>query len=280
MSYVTGTFTVPCYLQANGCPPGSTFNYSSSKPDALPTQKPRQRRDGALLLHRSRRGGDHARPRLAVWARAARQWGRGDLGRRRGAGQRAQLRHLRHRLVGPVARRRPLRHQRTEGSEQLPAGRRPAAAGGPQHPVSRSPDADRGRFRLGPGVPERVEPIGDRHLAPVLRRQQPGRHHGRHDDGGRARPEPGGARRPRHGLRRAPAPAKQRLPRLRQLPVRQRAGRRLHGQLDPSADPRFDAAALGPRRGRRIRAEHDLESAARHAPSTRSCCTSPTTTTR
>jgi hypothetical protein len=31
---------VPCYLQANGCPPGSSFNYSSSKPDALPTQKP------------------------------------------------------------------------------------------------------------------------------------------------------------------------------------------------------------------------------------------------
>ncbi|OLE38674.1 MAG: hypothetical protein AUG48_01320 [Actinobacteria bacterium 13_1_20CM_3_68_9] len=40
MRYVTGTFTVPCYLQANGCPPGSSFNYSSSKPDALPTQKP------------------------------------------------------------------------------------------------------------------------------------------------------------------------------------------------------------------------------------------------
>ena len=40
MRYVTGTFTVPCYLQANGCPPGSSFHYSSSKPDAVPTQKP------------------------------------------------------------------------------------------------------------------------------------------------------------------------------------------------------------------------------------------------
>ena len=80
-----------------------------------------QRRDGALLLHRSQRGGDNARPRLALWARAARQRRRGDLGRRRGAGQRAQLRHLRHRLVGPVARRRPLRHQRTEGLNKFPA---------------------------------------------------------------------------------------------------------------------------------------------------------------
>ena len=27
--YVTGTFQVPCYLQDDGCPPGSTFNYAS-----------------------------------------------------------------------------------------------------------------------------------------------------------------------------------------------------------------------------------------------------------
>jgi hypothetical protein len=40
MRYVTGTFTVPCYLKANGCPPGSGFNYPSSNPDAVPTQKP------------------------------------------------------------------------------------------------------------------------------------------------------------------------------------------------------------------------------------------------
>jgi hypothetical protein len=37
---VTGTFTVPCYLDQHGCPPGSGFHYDSAKPDALPTQSP------------------------------------------------------------------------------------------------------------------------------------------------------------------------------------------------------------------------------------------------
>jgi hypothetical protein len=35
---ISGTFTVPCYLDARGCPPGSRFHYSSRSPDALPTQ--------------------------------------------------------------------------------------------------------------------------------------------------------------------------------------------------------------------------------------------------
>jgi hypothetical protein len=35
---VTGTFTVPCYLDQSGCPPGATFHYDSSDPDATPTQ--------------------------------------------------------------------------------------------------------------------------------------------------------------------------------------------------------------------------------------------------
>jgi hypothetical protein len=37
---VTGTFTVPCYLNVGGCPPGARFHYSSGRPDALPTQLP------------------------------------------------------------------------------------------------------------------------------------------------------------------------------------------------------------------------------------------------
>ena len=35
---ISGTFTVPCYLNQPGCPPGARFHYSSSKKDALPTQ--------------------------------------------------------------------------------------------------------------------------------------------------------------------------------------------------------------------------------------------------
>jgi hypothetical protein len=37
---ISGTFTVPCYLDEAGCPPGSRYHYSSSKRDALPTQIP------------------------------------------------------------------------------------------------------------------------------------------------------------------------------------------------------------------------------------------------
>ncbi len=37
---VTGTITVPCYLDQSGCPPGSRFHYSASSPDALPAPIP------------------------------------------------------------------------------------------------------------------------------------------------------------------------------------------------------------------------------------------------
>jgi hypothetical protein len=38
--YVTGTFTVPCYLTTHNCAIGGAFNYSSKNPAALPSQKP------------------------------------------------------------------------------------------------------------------------------------------------------------------------------------------------------------------------------------------------
>ncbi len=37
---VEGTLEVPCYLADAGCPPGSTFSYAGSGPDALPRQLP------------------------------------------------------------------------------------------------------------------------------------------------------------------------------------------------------------------------------------------------
>jgi hypothetical protein len=37
---ISGTFTVPCYLDKPGCPPGARFHYSSASKDALPTQMP------------------------------------------------------------------------------------------------------------------------------------------------------------------------------------------------------------------------------------------------
>ena len=37
---ISGTFTVPCYLNVQGCPPGAKFNYASKGKDALPAQRP------------------------------------------------------------------------------------------------------------------------------------------------------------------------------------------------------------------------------------------------
>ncbi len=36
---ISGTFTVPCYLNQPGCPPGARFNYASAAKDALPAQR-------------------------------------------------------------------------------------------------------------------------------------------------------------------------------------------------------------------------------------------------
>ena len=36
---ISGTFTVPCYLDQPGCPPGARFNYASAAKDALPAQR-------------------------------------------------------------------------------------------------------------------------------------------------------------------------------------------------------------------------------------------------
>ena len=37
---ISGTFTVPCYLNRPGCPPGASFNYAGRGKDALPAQRP------------------------------------------------------------------------------------------------------------------------------------------------------------------------------------------------------------------------------------------------
>ena len=90
----------------------------------------------------------------------------------------------------------------------------------------------------------------DRHAPAVLRRQQPGRHHGRRADRGRAGLHPRRAGRARHELLDAAA-AQHRLRHLRpaDLPG-------LPERVDAPADARGDPAAVGPRRGRRLRAAH------------------------
>src|SRR5262249_40411402 len=81
---------------------------------------------------------------------------------------------------------------------------------------------------------------------------------GRYDDRRRARLHPRRPGRPRDGLRRAAAPAQHRFHRLRDLPL---LVERLHRRFASPAGPRPDAAALGPRRGRRLRPPHTLQPA-------------------
>ena len=110
--------------------------------------------------------------------------------------------------------------------------------------------------------------------APVLRRQQPGRDHGRLADRARAGLQPRRARRAGHELLDAPAPQRRlrhvRAGPLRELPERARA----------AADPVADPDAVGPRRGERLRAPHDAATRRRTRRRTRCCCTRPSATTR
>ena len=108
----------------------------------------------------------------------------------------------------------------------------------------------------------------------LLRRRQPGRHHRRRAHRGRARLRPLGADRARAALQPA-AHAQHAVPDLRADPLRQvpRPGRAGAGQLD-------DPAALGPRRGERLRLPHGPRPAARTRPRRRCCCTRRSATTR
>ena len=138
----------------------------------------------------------------------------------------AQLRVLCDRLVGAGVRRHAVRRQRTPGRQQVPGGGRPSPAGRAEHALPGPAAAPQGR----PGDERRLpgrRAAADRHLAPVLRRQQPGRDHGRHDDRGRAGLPARGARRLRHELRQRARPAEHRL-----LAVRVAPGGELHRHVD------------------------------------------------
>ncbi len=53
---ITGTFTVPCYLDRTGCPPGARYHYSSSKRGRAAHPDARQRGPGAVpVQHPARR---------------------------------------------------------------------------------------------------------------------------------------------------------------------------------------------------------------------------------
>ena len=190
------TIEVPCYLDQPGCAPGARFNLGAGR---HPRPAAGQRTRGALLLrraaHRDRRRARRACRSTATgcWAATARS------SRTRTCPAMAEE----HDIVfcatpwnGHVERGHPQRRQRAAGPRQDAVDRRPAAAGHARRALPRAaddPPAGPGRQPAAPAGRAADRP----HRPPLLRRQQPGRDHGRRADGRRARLHPRGARRPR-----------------------------------------------------------------------------------
>ena len=159
---------------------------------------------------------------------------------------RARLQPVRGGLVGPVVLRPARRGPHARRPEQLPQRGRPDAAGLPELPrPGPGPHAPR-RVRHEPRLPGRPRAPAHPHRRALLRRQQPGRHHGRRPD----RP------RPRTSSVRCSGVAGMGYSMLLNRSVD------WEGQyaaifeaaypdpIEPAAGVRPDADALGPRRGR------------------------------
>ena len=257
---VTGTYQVPCYLVACGDSVAGGFHYSSSKPDALPTQIP-----GNVATARF----ECIVPSSASPANPARisLYGHGLLGSYKEVedGPVTSM-ASEHNMVFCATYWTGLAEQ-DQGNDAAALANLnlfPAVVDRLQQGVLNM--LFLGRVLLHPeraGHQLRVSvrrTSGDRHLAPLLRRQQPGRDHGRDDHGRGAGLPSRRARRVRHELRQRPGSAEHRLRSVRRDPVR-----RLSGPVLAPADPRPDAAAVGPRGPRRLRGADDLAPAARHA---------------
>ena len=185
----TGTFEVPCYLVACGPTRRPGFHYSSYQARRAADADPRQRRDGAVRVHRP----EHRRRPLTP-ARIS-LYGHGLLGSHTEVTAtawrtwRASTTSSSARPTGGAwPRATTVNDAAALGNLNLFAsGRRPPPAGRAQHAVPGPADAQpAGLCRPTPAFQAGGQPR-DRHLEPVLRRQQPGRDHGRHDDRGRRR---------------------------------------------------------------------------------------------
>ena len=250
---ISGTFTVPCYLDRPGCPPGARFNYAGRAKDALPGPAAGQHADRELRVRDPAGRADDPGARRALRPRPARrpQPDRRDEHPRHVRG--ARLRVLRDGVERHVGGGRPERGEAARRPLGLLEPRRPQPAGLPQPALPRPPaDPPAGPDR-GPGVQGPGRPV-----AAVLRRQQPGRHPRHGADRDRARLHARGARRARDQLLRA-AHAQLELGHLRRglqpgVPARVRA----------PARARADQHAVGSRRGRRLGAPRDHRPARRH----------------
>ena len=133
---VEGKVTVPCFLNAAGCPPGSRYDLG---PDGLPRRIAGQHLRRALRLqHPALREPRQAGAPVAVRARPVRRRRRGGRPQRGGAGQRERRARLRGGLDRHGRRGRGQRHHGPPGPVALPDARRPPPAGLPRLHVRRA----------------------------------------------------------------------------------------------------------------------------------------------
>ena len=271
-------FTVPCYLAPN-CAPGGTLRARRQR-----RAEPQRQLDGQLRLHHP------ARPR-STGRRAA------------GAPVALRPRPVRRRLARSASSRQ---HDLANDHDfvlcatdeigmsqsdlantagilsdlgRLPEARRPPPAGPARtssssgrlmiHPDGFSSDA---AFHVD-GTLRAPSVIDTR--APLLRRQQPGRDHGRRADRGLARLHPRGARRAGDELLDCCCRA-----RSTSTSSRRSSTRRYPDELSRPLLALADPDALGPRRAERLRAPDDHQPAARHAAAQGADRTSRSATTR
>ena len=230
---VVGTFDVPCYLIECGTTAATGFHYSSSKPDALPTQRRGNVAVAPFECIIPSSAGNPSPARISLYGHGL----FGDYTEVEDPWVEALA--TQHNIVfcgtdwwGLDRRRRIVCRDGRLEPQPVRSARRPPPAGGPEHAVPRAADGQPAWVRDQPGLPGR-RPLGARHLAPVLQRQLPGRDHGRSDTGGLPGRPARGARCHRDGLRQPAAGPEHGLHVVQPVPRVV-----LPGSVDVSGDPR------------------------------------------
>ena len=213
---------VPCYLEPAGCPPGSRVRHSARTACRSASRATRTLASFICNIPRVAVDGPRStRPRPSLYGHGLLgSAGEVDRGQRRGDGERAQLRLLRDRLDRHVARRTC----RTSLTLLQDLSNFPTLADRVQQGILNF--LYLGRLMIHPTASrdpafQSSGDAGDRHRAPLLRRQQPGRHHRRRAHRGGAGLRPRRARRAGDELLDAAAPQR----RLRPVRPRRHRGR-------------------------------------------------------
>ena len=248
---VKGTFTVPCYL-APDCAPGGRFQLDTR---GAPTRHGDWTANFDCIIPRSAVQGtpSPARPSL---------YGHGLFGSAAevSSGPQAELANTYNFVlcatdeIGMSQGDLPNTAGILQRPVRVPRARRPAPAGAAQRALPGAGDDPSSGLQQRSRLPRQRHPghpFGDQQEPALLRRQQPGRDHGRRPHRRVAGLHARGARRGGDAVL-APPPARSPLRRLRGGPLPP-----LPERARPAVDVLADPDAVGPRRAQRLRAPDD-----------------------